>query len=77
MNRTHRWLARIATALILGFAVPLRAETDPVIKDIRVEGNRFLRPRTVLSKVKAKAGDTVTDPAFVYLRAFEIRFIKI
>ncbi|MBL0350811.1 MAG: outer membrane protein assembly factor BamA [Elusimicrobia bacterium] len=64
MKRTNRWCVLMMLSLVLGSFGRLRADADPVIKDLRVEGNRFLRSRTVLSKVKAKAGDTVTDPAF-------------
>ncbi len=55
-----------AAALSALFPARLRAEGDPppVIGEVRAEGNRFLKVRAVLSKTKARAGDTVTDSAF-------------
>lgn len=69
MNRS---LLRIRVALgacLILAGTSLRAE-DPaqgppsVIGALGVEGNRFIRPRTVLSKVKARVGETVLDPTF-------------
>ena len=39
-------------------------DIPPVIGQISVEGNRFSKANSVLSKVKARKGDVVTDPAF-------------
>lgn len=40
------------------------ADIPPTIGQISVEGNRFSKASIVLSKVKARKGDVVTDPAF-------------
>jgi outer membrane protein insertion porin family len=40
------------------------SDIPPLIGQISVEGNRFSKASSVLSKVKARKGDVVTDPAF-------------
>ncbi len=44
---------------------PLHAlESRPLIGEVAVEGNRTVKRRAVLSKVKARKGDVVVDPSF-------------
>jgi outer membrane protein assembly factor BamA len=40
------------------------SDLPPTIGQIAVEGNKFSKASVVLSKVKARKGDVVTDPAF-------------
>ncbi|MBL0058351.1 MAG: outer membrane protein assembly factor BamA [Elusimicrobia bacterium] len=39
-------------------------DLPPTVGEITVEGNRFTKPGAVLSKVKVRKGDVMTDPAF-------------
>lgn len=63
MNRFRRAALGVAL-LIAGIASLGRADDSSTIGELSVEGQRFSKPRAVLSKVKARVGDTVTDPAF-------------
>lgn len=54
----------LAAALWMALAVAPRAETPATIGEVVAEGTRFAKPRAVLSKIKARKGDPVTDPAF-------------
>lgn len=50
----------------LSAAAPSSSDQDlpPTIGQVSVEGNKFSKANVVLSKVKARKGDVVTDPAF-------------
>ncbi|MBI4396721.1 MAG: outer membrane protein assembly factor BamA [Elusimicrobia bacterium] len=53
--------------LMFFFSTVARAQTTEarqLVGDIAVEGNRTLKKKTVLSKVKVRKGDIVVDPAF-------------
>lgn len=55
----------MAIGVWTAMAEHVRAENlPPTIGDITVEGNAFSKPKAVLSKIKARKGDVVTDPAF-------------
>jgi outer membrane protein insertion porin family len=60
------WGAAVLGAwLCAGTAASARAEgPPPTIGEIAVEGNTFSKAKAVLSKIKARKGDVVTDPAF-------------
>ena len=67
-----RFVAGGGVFLCLLFSAPLFAadassvssDIPPTIGQIAVEGNRFSKASAVVSKVKARKGDVVTDPAF-------------
>jgi len=50
--------------LSFSLSLPLHADTPPLIGELSVTGQLFSKPKTVLSKVKARVGRSVTDPSF-------------
>jgi outer membrane protein insertion porin family len=60
-------VAGAAAALLILAAAALRAadtEARRLIAEVAVEGNRTVKRRTVLSKVKTRKNDVVVDPSF-------------
>jgi outer membrane protein insertion porin family len=64
MKRVRAFFGTILVAAFLAAPGRAAAEATPTIGDVVVEGNRFVKTRAVLSKVKARRGNPVTDPAF-------------
>lgn len=68
MRRMNRFLLALGGGLtVFAFFSVTRLQASappPTIAEIVVDGNRFSKSRSVLSKVKARKGDVVTDLAF-------------
>jgi outer membrane protein insertion porin family len=65
LNRFVLALGGVLAAFLFFSGTRLQAaDPPPTIAEIVVEGNRFSKSRSVLSKVKARKGDVVTDLAF-------------
>jgi outer membrane protein insertion porin family len=54
----------LAGAPLMAEDLPPARDVPPTVSQISVEGNAFSKASTVLSKVKVRKGDVVTDPAF-------------
>lgn len=61
---TYAWMGTVAALCLMSTSRLQASDLPPTITDIVVEGNLFSKARSVLSKVKARKGDVVTDLAF-------------
>ncbi|MBK8574168.1 MAG: hypothetical protein IPN90_00280 [Elusimicrobia bacterium] len=54
----------LASVRLMAEDAPPPPDIPPTVAQISVEGNKYSKANAVLSKVKVRKGDVVTDPAF-------------